>query len=118
MPTMPAGSILLGSTRANELRAWYLKVLAPDHTGDGPIPLGNLLLVIDQRDDVSPTNPEPGRAILNFHVDDFPPYEAQLNAAGVPWIAEPTTRPAGRFATFQDPDGNYLQLIQFTNPPH
>jgi hypothetical protein len=117
MPTMPAKSILLGSARAGALRDWYLKVLAPDHTGDGPIVLGDLMLVIEQRDDVSDVNPEPGRSILNFHVDDFALFEAQLNAAGADWIAEAADRPSGRFATFKDPDGNYLQIIQFAQPP-
>jgi len=87
MPTMPAGSILLGSTRANELRDWYLRVLAPDHTGDGPIVLGDLMLVIERRDDVSDTNPEPGRSILNFHVDDFALFEAQLSSSS-PMLTE------------------------------
>ncbi|MBF6222472.1 VOC family protein [Nocardia abscessus] len=118
MPTMPAGSILLGSTRARELRKWYLEVLAPDHTGDGPIVLGELMLVIDQRDDVSDANPEPGRSILNFHVDNFAAFETQLDAAGVEWVARATDRPSGRFATFKDPDGNYLQIIQFVQRPH
>lgn len=112
MPTMPAGSILLGSTRATELVQWYREVVAPDHTGDGPIVIGELWLVIEQRDDVSDTNPEPGRSILNFHVDDFPRYQKQLDAAGVEWIAPPEDRASGRFGTFKDPDGNYLQLIQ------
>jgi predicted enzyme related to lactoylglutathione lyase len=51
--------------------------------------------------------------ILNFHVDDFDAVEARLRAAGVDWIAPATDRPAGRFATFADPDGTYLQIIQF-----
>lgn len=117
MPTMPAGSILLGSTRAAELNAWYRKVIAPDQAGEGPIVLGELWLIIEQRDDVSETNPEPGRSILNFHVDDFARYEAQLHEAGVDWIAPAEDRPSGRFATFRDPDGNYLQLIQLSQPP-
>ncbi|CAL9525760.1 hypothetical protein SUDANB121_03948 [Nocardiopsis dassonvillei] len=117
MPTMPAGSILLGSSRAVEMREWYRKVLAPDHTGDGPIVLGELMLVIDQRDDVGEANPEPGRSILNFHVDDFEVFEEQLEAAGVEWVERAADRPSGRFATFKDPDGNYLQIIRFTKPP-
>ncbi|WP_280420132.1 VOC family protein [Nocardia carnea] len=112
MPTMPAGSILLGSARAEDLRAWYRTAIAPDHTGDGPIVAGNLWLVIEQRDDVSEQNPQPGRSILNFHVDDFATYEDQLNAAGVEWVAPAEDRPSGKFATFKDPDGNYLQIIQ------
>jgi predicted enzyme related to lactoylglutathione lyase len=37
-----------------------------------------------------------------------------LKSAGVEFIEEPT--PAGnglRIATFKDPDGNYIQLLQF-----
>lgn len=112
MPTMPAGSILLGSARAADLTDWYRRVIAPDHTGDGPIVLGELWLIIEQREDVSEVNPEPGRSILNFHVDDFDHYQAQLDSAEVTWIAPPDDRPSGRFGTFVDPDGNYLQLIQ------
>jgi uncharacterized glyoxalase superfamily protein PhnB len=52
--------------------------------------------------------------ILNFHVDDFDAVEAQLRAAGVDWITPVADRASGRFGTFEDPDGNYLQIIQFT----
>lgn len=51
--------------------------------------------------------------ILNFHVDDFDAVEAQLQAAGVEWLVPAADRPSGRFGTFADPDGNYLQIIQF-----
>lgn len=118
MPTLNAGSILLGSPRAAELRAWYHAVLAPDTSDDGPIRLGQLMLVIDQRDDVAIANDEPGRSIVNFHVEDFASAQAQLQEAGVEWIAPPEDRPSGRFATFADPDGNYLQIIQFTQSRH
>ena len=112
--TPKLGSLLLGTTRPTELRAWYRAALAPDHRGDGPINIGGFLLVIDARDDVSDTSPEPGRMILNFHVDDFDATEAQLRRAGVEWLGQVADRPTGRFGTFVDPDGNYLQVIQFT----
>lgn len=107
------GSILLGTNRPAELRQWYRETLAPEHAGEGPIDLGGFLLVIDGRDDVTPTNGEPGRMILNFHVDDFDAIQARLEAAGIAWIAAPEDRGPGRFATFCDLDGNYLQIIQF-----
>lgn len=107
------GSILLGTTHAAELRDWYRQVLAPKYNGEGPIDIGGFLLVIEQRDDVNAKNNEPGRMILNFHVDDFDAIEAQLQAAGVEWLAPVADRPSGRFGTFVDPDGNYLQIIQF-----
>ncbi|NUP23113.1 MAG: VOC family protein [Streptomyces sp.] len=113
MTTLSPGSILLGTTRPAELRDWYRKALAPEQQGEGPIDLGGFLLVIDRRDDVDAKNGEPGRVILNFHVDDFDVVEAQLRAAGVDWLNPPEDRPSGRFGTFVDPDGNYLQIIQF-----
>lgn len=113
MITLEPGSILLGTTQPTELRDWYRKALAPGHEGDGPFDLGGLLLVIDGRDDVGAKNSEPGRMIINFHVDDFDAVEAQLRAAGVKWVSPVEDRPLGRFGTFADPDGNYLQIIQF-----
>jgi len=113
MTTPKPGSILLGTTRRAELRDWYRKAMAPNHEGEGPIDLGGFLLVIEQRDDVSEKNNEPGRHILNFHVDDFDAVEAQLQAAGVEWTVPVEDRGSGRFGTFADPDGNYLQIIQF-----
>jgi hypothetical protein len=112
MTTLKPGSMLLGTTRPAELRAWYTKALAPGSTGEGAIDLGGFLLVIDGRDDVEPKNDQPGRTIINFHVDDFDAVEAQLNAAGVEWISV-EDRAKGRFGTFADPDGNYLQIIEW-----
>ena len=49
--------------------------------------------------------------IINFHVDDFDALQAQLNAAGVEWISV-EDRAKGKFGTFADRDGNYLQIIE------
>lgn len=114
MSTPRLGSILLGTTRPAQLREWYRRVLAPEHEGDGPIDLGGFLLVIDERQDVGPQNSEPGRMILNLHVEDFALIETQLKAAEVGWLSPVEDRASGRFGIFSDPDGNYLQIIQFT----
>ncbi|GAA4976912.1 putative enzyme related to lactoylglutathione lyase [Nonomuraea thailandensis] len=112
MTILTPGSLLLGSTQPEELREWYRNALAPEHQGEGPLDLGGFLLVIERRDDVEAKNDEPGRSILNFHVDDFDAAEKQLHAAGVDWLLPVEDRPFGRFGTFADPDGNYLQIIQ------
>jgi hypothetical protein len=52
LTTLKSASMLLGTTRPAELRAWYVKALAPEFTGEGPIDLGGFLPVIDRRDDV------------------------------------------------------------------
>jgi catechol 2,3-dioxygenase-like lactoylglutathione lyase family enzyme len=112
MTTLKPGSMLLGTTRPAELRAWYAAALAPGSAGGGAIDLGGFLLVIDGRDDVGAKNGEPGRTIVNFHVEDFDAVAAQLDAAGAEWISV-EDRPNGRFGTFADPDGNYLQIIEW-----
>ncbi|MEU0538301.1 VOC family protein [Nocardia sp. NPDC005978] len=118
MSTLQVGSILLGTTRPQELRDWYCRVLAPEYSGEGPFDLGGVLLVIDQRDDVSPVNGEPGRVIVNFHVENFDAAAEQLRAAGVEWVVPVVDRAMGRFGTFADPDGNLLQVIEFAPNAH
>ncbi|MGX1811503.1 VOC family protein [Nocardia sp. NPDC055321] len=118
MNTYTAGSVLVGSAHAQELRDWYCRVLAPEQIGDGPFVFGGTLLIIEDRDDVADTNLEPGRVIVNFHVEDFDTAAAQLTAAGVDWVAAAHDRPVGRFGTFTDPDGNLLQIIQFAPDAH
>ena len=44
-----------------------------------------------------------------------PPFLRRHAASLVGGSAE--DRPSGRFATFRDPDGNYLQLIQLSQAP-
>ncbi|MFI5929078.1 VOC family protein [Micromonospora sp. NPDC051543] len=109
------GSILLGTTDPVRLRAWYRAALAPDDTGAGFIDFGGIGILIDGRSDVDEKNPQPGRLILNFHVPDARALAAHLDEVGVTWVAELTERDAGLFGTFQDPDGNYLQIIQLSD---
>ena len=118
MTSMKLGSVLLGTTRPTELKEWYRQVLAPDHTGDGPIDFGGFLVVIDGRDDVDAKNIEPGRTTFNFHVEDIDRVEQRLVDAGVEFLVPVERRPNGRFGTFVDPDGNRLQLIQFDTQVH
>src|SRR5258708_24554497 len=87
MAPLKPTSMLLGTPRPAELRARYIKALAPESTGEGAIDLGGFLLVIDGRDDVDAKNSQPGRVIINFHVDDFDAVAAQLNATYAEWTA-------------------------------
>jgi hypothetical protein len=40
-----------------------------------------------------------------------------VHSAGVDWLEPVAERPSGRFGTFVDPDGTYLQVIQFAKGP-
>ena len=107
------GSILIGSMDPDRLRSWYRAAFAPDQPEQGPLDVGGVLLVFDERSEVADTNAEPVRTMVNFHVEDAHETAAHLNAIGVTWVAELEQRPSGCFATLLDPDGSYVQIIEF-----
>jgi predicted enzyme related to lactoylglutathione lyase len=121
VPTPTLGSILLGTAGPQRLRDWYAAALTPGDSGEGltevtptmfAATFGDVGLLIDGRDDVADKNPEPGRVILNFHVDDARAIAARLSDLGVTWLVELEEREGGLFGTLVDPDGNYVQIIQ------
>ena len=109
-PTL--GSMLLGTTNPARLLAWYRAAFGVEPDTDGFIDFGGVAVLIDHRDDVEATNPEPGRLILNFHVDDARAIAARLDTIGVVWLAKLQARDDGQFATLIDSDGNYIQIIE------
>lgn len=115
-PTL--ASILLASTDPERLAEWYVAALAPDDDADiggyRMLRFGWFYLMIDSRDDVRATNPDPARVILNFDVDDARAIAAKINRLGGPWLVELEDRDGSMFGTAIDPDGNYVQLIQLS----
>lgn len=74
---------------------------------------GELRLTIAVHDAVHGPTREPVRTMLNLRVDDIDAAHRRLAAAGVSFSREPEREPwGGRIATFADPDGNALQLMQ------
>jgi predicted enzyme related to lactoylglutathione lyase len=121
-PTL--GSILLGTADPQRLRDWYAAVMAAGDDDGGFTEVtptmfagtfGDTSLLIDGRSDVADKNSEPGRVILNFHVDDARATAERLNAVGVTWLVELEQREGGLFGTLVDPDGNYVQIIQLAD---
>lgn len=106
-------SMLLGSTDPDRLKAWYRDGFHAETDGYGNLNLGGFGLVIEERDDVDAKTIEPGRFIVNFSVDDIEIAAAHLRTLDVEWLVEPEDRGVAIFATVIDPDGNYVQLIQF-----
>ncbi|WP_157244609.1 VOC family protein [Nonomuraea typhae] len=116
-PTL--GSMLLASTDPDRLRDWYVGALEPAESsmvGDTYryLRFGAFHVLIDQRDDVSAKNPEPGRIIINFDVEDARAVAARMDGLGVTWLAPLEERDGNLFATAVDPDGNYVQIIQLS----
>ena len=121
MPLPALSSILLGTSDPERLRDWYAAALAPADAGGGFTEVtptmfagtfGDTSLLIDGRSDVADKNPEPGRVVLNFHVDDARAVAEHLHSLGVTWLVELEEREGGLFGTLVDPDGNYVQIIQ------
>ncbi len=113
--------MLLASTDPKRLGEWYAAALEPQEDVQievyRALRFGGFDVVIDQRGDIGDRNPEPGRTILNFAVEDARAAAARLTAAGTTWVTELEDRDGSLFATATDPDGNYVQLIQLS-PEH
>ncbi|MGH3518950.1 MAG: VOC family protein [Haloechinothrix sp.] len=118
MPAPTLTSILLSSTDPERLRTWYVSALEPDLNRDeggyGILRFGGFYILIDSRDDIGKANPEPGRVILNFEVDDAHATAARLEDLGAEWLAKLEDRDGSLFGTVIDPDGNYVQIIQLS----
>ncbi len=112
MTTPIVGSILIGSSNPDRLRSWYRAAFAPDQPETGGLHIGPVMLVFNERTDLADGTAEPGRTIVNFHVEDGPSVVARLNDLGVTWLVELEQRSGGRFATLIDPDGSYVQIIE------
>jgi len=76
-------------------------------------PTNDVRLSIAVHDAVSGPAREPLRSMLHLRVDDIHEAHAALVDAGVQFSRPPEQEPwGGWIATFADPDGNTLQLLQ------
>jgi catechol 2,3-dioxygenase-like lactoylglutathione lyase family enzyme len=114
MPTIRNTSILLGTTNPDRLRAFYERVfdLTPHEEW---LQLGGTGLLVDGRDDVAPRTTEPGRVVLTSDTDNAAALVQRLRDEEVRWIAELEERTDGLFCTFEDPDGNLVQVLQLND---
>lgn len=114
--------VLIWTDNVERLSEFYENILGLkrlvklDHPQDTGIlyefPNGGPQLWIGLHSEVKDKNEDPARHMINFLVDDVDEVYNNLKGKGVKFIADPFDGPTGngRFATFEDPDGNYLQL--------
>jgi predicted enzyme related to lactoylglutathione lyase len=114
----PLGSVLLASTDAPRLRAWYEQLLGVVADEDGFLRLGPVGVLVDGRDDVAERAREPFRVLLNVHVDDVARLAGRVRELGGEVLVEPVLRDGIWFCTARDPDGNGFQLLQVTGAYH
>ena len=117
MATPPIGSLLLGSSRVDDMKTWYKRAFDLTENDMGAFDFGGIQLFVEEHSDVSGPTKEPARIIINLNVDDCRGLEAHLKDLGVTWVRPVEQMPFGLIGTVADPDGNYLQIIQWGAEP-
>lgn len=111
-------SVQLASANPEALRAFYRDVVqlpVDPEMGDGAFvtgPAGNLFVV--DHSDVSGPARDAARAIIDLHITGIDEEHERLKAAGVTFTREKGVEWwGGVISTFNDPDGNIIQLMEF-----
>jgi predicted enzyme related to lactoylglutathione lyase len=117
MAAPPISSLLIGSSQPDVMKDWYQRAFGVVANDMGAFDFGGFQLFIETHSDVSGSAKEPARVIINMNVGDCRAVEAQLKAQNVRWVREVEQMPFGLIGTVADPDGNYLQIIQWGATP-
>ena len=105
------------STDPDRMVAFYRDVVGlpmrPD-MGEHSLDAGGAVIGIDRHSDTHGPAREPSRMMLDLFVDDIRAEQARLEAHGVTFIRDKGREYwGGIISTFLDPDGNYVQLIEY-----
>jgi predicted enzyme related to lactoylglutathione lyase len=113
------GGATIWSEDINNLLPFYRDVVGlrpgvgtPDFVvfGDQTAPA----LAVGTHSEVHGRTKEPARHMVGLITDDIQADTARLKAAGVRFVEEPNDQGGGFWlATFEDPEGNLIQLYQF-----
>ena len=109
-------SILIWSEDVKRLVPFYRDVLGlrPQAETEGFVVfiLNGAGLAIGTHSEVRGRSQEPNRVMVNLRVDDCQAEYERLSKQGVEFIRTPTKDAIHIIATFADPDGNVLQLLE------
>jgi predicted enzyme related to lactoylglutathione lyase len=113
----PIGSLLIGSSDAEAAKAWYRGAFGVEANEMGAFDFGGVQLFIEPHSDISGPTKEPARVIVNLNVDDCRAIESHLKSMDVTWVRNVEQMPFGLIGTVADPDGNYIQIIEWGANP-
>ena len=114
---MNLNSILIGSEDPKRLVEYYTKVLGEPGYAEGQYTgwmIGSGFVTVGPHSEVLGRNPAPGRLIWNIETPNVQEVFERFKAAGGIVVTEPYSfegAPGSSIATFEDPDGNYFQLM-------
>ena len=117
MAAPPLGSLLVGSSRVDEMKDWYRKAFDVKENDMGAFDFGGVQLFIEEHTDVKGPTKEPARVILNLNVDDARTLGKHLEGIGSTFVRNVEQADFGIIGTVADPDGNYVQIIQWGAAP-
>lgn len=111
-------SLLLFSEDPAMLSEFYTRIFNQDPDWHGGeyfgFSLGDVMLVIGPHDKVKGKNKTPERMLINLETDDIENEFERIKELGAKVIKEPYAPGESEemsIATFEDPDGNFFQLV-------
>lgn len=111
-------SIQIASDNPKRMLEFYRDVVGlpvVNDMGDHALQLGpgGVLFLVDHAE-VRGSTPNPARVIIDLHVNDLDDQQARLESAGVKFLRSKGVEYwGGVISTFEDPDGNRIQMIEF-----
>lgn len=106
---------MIGSEQSKKLIAFYVKVLGkdPDMTEGNWAgwQLGHAFFSVGEHSEVKGKSKMPGRFIFNLETKEVKKEFERISKTGAKVIKEPYDMGGALVATFEDPDGNYFQLM-------
>lgn len=113
----PIGSLLVGSSQVDAMKEWYTQAFDVTPNDMGALEFGPVQFFVEAHSEVSGPAKDPARIVVNLDVDDCRAIEARLESMGATWIRKVEQMPFGLIGTVADPDGNYVQIIQWGASP-
>ncbi len=111
------GSLLIGSSNVDQMKEWYRKAFGAGENDMGAFEFGPVQLFVEEHSEVHGATKEPARVVINLDVEDCRGLEGHLEQLGVTWVRKVEQMPFGLIGTVADPDGNYVQIIQWGAQP-
>ena len=109
-------TVMIGTDQPAALAAFYGETLGLPRVAKYEDPVfraGEANIRILNHSQISGSTRDPARIQLNLFIEDVRGEAARLQKLGVRFVREPELESwGGIVATMQDPDGNYVQILQ------
>lgn len=116
MQELLLGSVIIATADKHRLRAFYHDVLGIPFNAQGKLESAGIVIHPALHSEIQGPPAEPHRVMLTFAVTNIQQTTTALQAQGVAFTRLPAQEHWGGWvATFCDPDGNFLQLIQLVD---